>query len=190
MRLTILLENELECDKIIVEDGVSIKDKIFQLLKKGMSIVAIAAALSLPLLQVQQVVAGNQEITQSVSIHQDKLVDFVAKVLYNEAGQQSIEGKQALASVIMNRAKQDPAQIKQVLLKPKQFSCLNQSKKLQPGVGKNWEQCKELAQSMVSGKFEPTVDATHYFNPTLCSPKWAENQPYLDIGSHRFLTLK
>ena len=113
----------------------------------------------------------------------------VARTLWGEARGESITGKVAVASVIYNRAKSNPKKLKAVCLKRKQFSCWN-GRTIKAGKGKAWQECLKIAREMLSGKFKPTINADHYYNPKLCNPKWAWGHEVKMIGNHAFLKLR
>ena len=115
--------------------------------------------------------------------------DTIAATLWLEARGEGREGIQAVASVIANRAAKSGKTMAQECLKSKQFSCWNGAKVAVPtkAKGEVWEFCKATAKTMVNGTFKPTNNATHYYNPKLCSPKWgAKMTDVVMIGRHRF----
>ena len=168
-------------------------NKIFSLIAKGLSIAAIATTLAIPQDVVQAAVrkAPTQRAVLSLSD-----VDKLARTIYAEAEGESYQGKLAVASVIYNRAKGDTTKMVRVVTARKQFSCWDARTPVQ-GKGQAWEDCLEIAQKMIDGSFQPSINANHYFNPKKCSPSWA----YLDkaktrprpkvasIGNHVFLNI-
>jgi spore germination cell wall hydrolase CwlJ-like protein len=51
-----------------------------------------------------------------------------------------------------------------------------------------WKVAKEIANAVMIGAFAPVTSATHYYNPSLCSPKWAVEMKLVDrFGQHVFL---
>lgn len=115
--------------------------------------------------------------------------DTIAATLWLEARGEGCDGIRAVASVIGNRAKKSGKTMAQECLRPKQFSCWNGVKVSVPknAKGKVWEFCKATAKTMVNGTFKPTNNATHYYNPKLCSPKWgAKMTDVVIVGNHRF----
>ena len=118
-------------------------------------------------------------------------------VLMLEAGGEPREGKLAVASVVWSRAQGKAANIGKVLLKPKQFSCMNNGIKaaadnaermaLQYGGVPAWMDCVEISGRMMDGTFAPTITANHYYNPSLCSPSWGKAlRGKVTIGNHIF----
>jgi len=124
----------------------------------------------------------------------DDLLDVISKTLWAEARGESFEGIKAVASVIMNRAKNNTNNIRTVILKPKQFSCWNNGSPVVQTKNSAdidiWMSILFLSESMINGSFKITGDWTHYYNPKLCNPSWAKGIPYVDIGNHRFLKVK
>jgi len=122
------------------------------------------------------------------------LLEIISKTLWAEVRGESFDGIKAVASVIMNRAKQDINNIKDVILKPKQFSCWNNGTPVVTIKNDSdnllWMSIMLLAESMINGGFIPIGDWTHYYNPKLCNPKWAKGISFVDIGNHRFLKTK
>ena len=117
----------------------------------------------------------------------------VADTLYLEARGEKPRGIRAVATVIYNRAKNTGKAFEAVCLQPFQFSCWNASKtrKITPKTRsdtKAYELCLAIEKELLTGKFEPLGEWTHYYNPRLCSPKWArDGQSKAQIGNHIFL---
>ena len=130
-------------------------------------------------------------------------LDTLARTLYGEARGEGVEGMEAVAYVIMNRVKLADdnivrwwgGNIKDVCLKPWQFSCWNEN-------DPNLEKLKELndnnrtfltalyvaADVMVKYKDseDPTNGATHYHTKSI-SPAWSQGLiPCAYIGDHVF----
>ena len=98
-------------------------------------------------------------------------VDLLATVLTLEDN--TTKGMVAINNVVWNRAKQNPKNIRKVLLKKWQFTCLNPhtikkqhlSKLVEKAKSRsNWNVAKSIAENTYKGKFPITVKgATHYF---------------------------
>lgn len=118
---------------------------------------------------------------------------IVADTLYMEARGEGEHGQRAVATVIYNRAKNTGKTFEAVCLQPFQFSCWNASKtrKITPKTrsdAKAYELCLAIEKELLTGNFEPLGEWTHYYNPRLCSPKWArDGQDKTQIGNHVFL---
>lgn len=128
-------------------------------------------------------------------------VDVLARTLYGEARGESVRGKEAVASVILNRVKRAKdrngywwgASIEQVCFKPWQFSCWNEAdpnlKKVmsvKPG-HRVFDTCLRIARRAVSGCLEDaTKGATHYHAEHI-NPPWSRGRPTCaEIGRHLF----
>ena len=118
-------------------------------------------------------------------------VDILARTIYGEARGETVRGKEAVASVIVNRMRRARARggywwgdsIEQVCLKPWQFSCWNENdpnrKKIEavePG-HRVFDTCLRIARRAVSGSLkDPTGGATHYHTLD-ANPPWARGRP-------------
>ena len=114
-----------------------------------------------------------------------------------EARGEGEHGQRAVATVIYNRAHGKGENMETVCLKPYQFSCWNgkapKSVKIAPKNDFDRQAyiiALKIEKELLNGNFEPLGDWTHYYNPRLCSPKWAQGVPYLKIGNHNFLKTK
>lgn len=184
---------------MLIQDPVEIQidliegeflNKIKFMVAKGMTIAAIASALSLPQ-DVVSAASAHIEITKKGAEDPLASLDIVARTIYAEAAGESIEGKLAIASVIYNRARGNSRKVVDVILKPKQFSCWNSGNIPEEGSGQAWLDSMKVAEQLLGGNFTPTVKATHYFNPKKVSPSWAKDQPVVAlIGNHKFLNIE
>lgn len=119
----------------------------------------------------------------------------VADTLYMEARGEGESGLLAVATVIYNRAGGKADKMEVVCLKPKQFSCWNDSKTRAIAPKNDFDKkayklCLQIEKELLNGKFEPQGDWTHYYNPKLCNPKWAGGKAKTKIGNHTFLRTK
>lgn len=124
--------------------------------------------------------------------------ELVARTLMGEAGQEGELGMLAAAAVMDNRRKSGAYgnTFHDVILQPGQFSLYNDITGYAGGQGANkaWQgkispTAWDVAGRVVSGGYDdPTGGATHYYNPRVASPSWANGKPYQDIGNHRFLS--
>ncbi len=127
----------------------------------------------------------------------DDTVDILAKTVWGEARGEPPEGREAVASVIVNRAARRPAAwwgstIKEVCLKPWQFSCWNENdpnRALLDSAHETEEfgEIERIAQLAVEGNLTDLTDgATHYHTRNI-NPHWSANkQPCAEIGDHKF----
>lgn len=117
--------------------------------------------------------------------------ELLARLVWGEARGESIEGKLAVAHVVMNRVKSGKyggkGGVKGVVLKPWQFSCFNATDPnlklmLGPLGGHDapiFQECLAVARMTLEGiTIDPTsrkeegAGATHYFNPRVVNGGW------------------
>ena len=126
---------------------------------------------------------------------------LLAICLMLEAGGESYQGKLAVASVIWNRAEGKAVRVEAVLIKRRQFSCLNNGQAhaaasvdrmiMGQGGTEVWRDCLLIAGEIMDGTFQPTVEASHYYNPSKASPSWGKAlRGKVTVGSHVFGSLK
>ena len=126
----------------------------------------------------------------------DKAVDTLARTIWGEARGESREGKEAVASVILNRLKKPTrfgGTIEEVCLKTSQFSCWNDNDPNLPKLkavdvnDTNFAECLSIAEAAVKGNLaDSTVGADHY-HTTEVSPDWSKNKTTCKtIGNHLF----
>jgi spore germination cell wall hydrolase CwlJ-like protein len=118
---------------------------------------------------------------------------LLARMLFGEARNCSDEEKVAVAYTALNRAKDgkkwNGTDIRGTVLKKWQYSCFNSSdpnreKLMNPEAydSKAWEKCLEISTGVLAGKCQdPTNGATHYFNPSVVSPKWAKSMERKEV---------
>jgi hypothetical protein len=128
--------------------------------------------------------------------------------LYNESESEGQKGREAVAEVVMNRAKDKKEFIKPVILESKQFSWLNESKvtgKIPPVFTRRTKKFLEnksiatpylqIVNNFFSGrKTNHTQGATHYLNEVETKrirggslPSWFYNlENRITIGRHTF----
>lgn len=123
-------------------------------------------------------------------------LEVMAKTLYGEARGEKSEGMEAVANVIVNRAKNPcwwGTDIKSVCLKPQQFSCWNENDPNSRILARDlsgdvvYGVCLNVAKRAIAGVLrDNTHGATHYHTKAV-KPKWAEFQaPCAVIGNHLF----
>ena len=131
--------------------------------------------------------------------------ELLARLVWGEARGESIVGKIAVAHVVMNRVKTGKyggkGGVKGVCLKPWQFSCFNAKDPnlqlmLEPFGGRDapiFRDCLLEARMALGGlSQDPTIGATHYFNPAVVPGGWPASwdrsrmmrRP--TIGRHKF----
>lgn len=131
-------------------------------------------------------------------------LELLALLVWGEARGESDEGKRAVAHLVMNRLKlkRYGKTLKEVILKPAQFSCFNLGDPNRPKLEKlarNREdkevldykllnKCEVIASAVLSGNdHDNTFGSTNYFNPEKAAPKWAKKMiKKTTIGKHDF----
>lgn len=121
---------------------------------------------------------------------------LIAANVYFESTGEPFQGKVAVATVTLNRARIKGKSIRDVIFEPFQFSWANKdgektkakflTKKRIPRFGICWKATEEAIARVNKGM--TLYGATHFFNPDKCkTPKWAKKMTYIvKIGHHRF----
>ena len=130
-------------------------------------------------------------------------LQLLALVIYGEARGEGLDGMLAVASVVMNRVMADGwfgKNIKEVILKKKQFSCFNENDPNRPLLevlaenfdhalryNKVMRMCYWIAKGVLEGFLSSNVeDATHYHHYKV-KPYWAKQMKEVRrIGNHVF----
>ena len=122
--------------------------------------------------------------------------ELLARILTAEAGNQGPVGMLAAGNVIMNRANTTGYGdgIRGVIMKPGQFSPMNSVTGYAGGEqGQNIdaltpsETAYMVADNLMSGSAEDiTGGATHFYNPDISQPSWAQGRDFIRIGDHVF----
>lgn len=124
----------------------------------------------------------------------DDQIDYMARTIYGEARGEGQKGMQAVGNVIMNRVKAGSwygASIKDVVLKPYQFSCWNvgdpNREKILNATPAQLSSARNIAEQVVSGQLpDITGGATHYHAKSV-NPYWAASMTKTaTIGNHIF----
>jgi spore germination cell wall hydrolase CwlJ-like protein len=135
-------------------------------------------------------------------------LNLLTACIYGEARGEPLLGKFAVAWVIRNRTrdKRWPNTFEDVILQPKQFSCMNPDdpnydevlKALLPSrnansINMDWRECRIAAHAVISQIpwcYDPTNEANHYHAASIKIPYWAKNKyPVEAIGNHWFYKL-
>ena len=134
-----------------------------------------------------------EEKELKVLIHE---TGIVAETIWREARGEDLNGRLAVASVIVNRMKERKLSASGVCLQSKQFSCWNGvDASGKPWTGKKltrkefgvWLECVRIAGEIVRSEFKPIGNWNHYYNPKLCNPSWGHAMACVsNIGNHRF----
>lgn len=136
-------------------------------------------------------------------------VEILARTLYGEARNEGYTGMQAVANVVVNRAKAKKSffgtGISGVCLKPRQFSCWNPKfgySTKDANIVANYKrmisattadplyaQAVEIARLAVAGQLTDITKNAAYYHTTAINPSWAKGVlPVKVIGSHKFYT--
>lgn len=128
---------------------------------------------------------------------------LLAICIYGEARGEKMEGKIAVANVIMNRVKAATwmgKTIEGVILKPKQFSCFNEGDPNRLGlmaIAAQWDKafgknkhlrdCCYIAEGVISGDIRDNTDGATHYKTITCHASWAASMQLTDtIGNHEF----
>jgi len=129
-------------------------------------------------------------------------LDLLARTLIGEAGNQGPQGQQAVAQVILNRAKQSGQPIADVIMAKGQFEPWNNPQKrsqllqLDPN-SPQYQEALTNAQAVLNGSAQlpPEIaGADHFYAPKAQAalgrptPSW-DNGTGIDLGGHRFFNL-
>ncbi len=125
----------------------------------------------------------------------DRLTDaeLLARLIYGEARGEGVEGMVAVAQVAMNRARRPSwwgKTLREVILKPYQFSCFNGDyvSRLVTPREKAWLNCLQVAVWILDqhDDDDDTHGSTHYHAVGI-TPHWAASlTKTVQIGSHLF----
>lgn len=121
---------------------------------------------------------------------------YLAKTIWGEARGEGYKGMQAVGNVILNRVSRGGwygASVKDVVLKPYQFSCWNENdinrSKIENLSFNDLQKSRayEIAQKLINGKLgDITNGATHYHAKNII-PYWASSMSKTaEIGNHIF----
>lgn len=119
----------------------------------------------------------------------------LALAVYFEARGESIEGKAAVAHVVVNRAREAgfPDGVCQVVQqggeqRPCQFGWYCDGRSDRPRAGRLWESSLEVAQAVLAGRLEdPTGGALYFVRTRVKKPSWTRRLTRVArIGGHVF----
>ncbi|MBP3687014.1 MAG: cell wall hydrolase [Alphaproteobacteria bacterium] len=120
--------------------------------------------------------------------------DYLARTIWGEARGEGARGMQAVGNVIMNRVKAGGwygASIKDVVLKPYQFSAwnvgdLNRAKMLN-ATPAQLSTARKIAEQLQSGALPDITGGATNYHATGISPLWAKKMTKtVQIGNHIF----
>ncbi len=121
----------------------------------------------------------------------------LALALYHEARGEPIQGRYAVAGVIMERAGDDPGKVCDVVSKPHQFSFLRPGARIEdvplPPDGRAWQNAKREARAALNGDNPWRLPGATHYHALGILPYWAEIGPLKPvdiIGNHVFYAPK
>ncbi|CAF2385788.1 unnamed protein product [Rotaria sp. Silwood2] len=124
-------------------------------------------------------------------------IDVLTRTVYGEARGESIDGQVAVAWVIRNRAAKGRTYmgktIKDVCLKPYQFSCWNSNDKNRSVLlnlytdSEEYQSIRRVVEQVLNGtRTDNTQGSTHYHARRI-QPNWTIGKsPVVTIGNHLF----
>lgn len=136
----------------------------------------------------------DSEYQELLGVYQDVSdLGLLARVVWGESRGEPLAGQVAVASVVLNRVTASGDPIREVILRPKQFSCFNpgdpnRDKLLAPS-GVQWNVALLIGELALDGLLlDPTEGATHYHAVWMGrKPKWAGSLTEVGrLGSHVF----
>ena len=121
---------------------------------------------------------------------------YLAKTIWGEARGEGMQGMQAVANVVMNRvnaASWYGASIKDVVLKPQQFSCWNANDPNRAKIDKLSIEdlaasgALNVARQVISGQLKDITGGATNYHATSVNPAWtAKMTKTVQIGNHVF----
>jgi spore germination cell wall hydrolase CwlJ-like protein len=165
--------------------------------------VAATEALGLTSKQLEDVTKEKDELAKTVEkrkiamISSSREAECLATNIYFEAGSESLDGKKAVAHVVVNRMKNPefPKTACGVVYQGAntgtrscQFSwaCDGMNKAVKFS-SEAWQESKQIAIAVLSGKKDDVTGGALYFHNTTVRPKWATRDKFLvQIGGHKF----
>lgn len=124
----------------------------------------------------------------------DDQADYLARTIYGEARGEGARGMQAVANVIMNRVKAGGwygASVKDVVLKPYQFSCWNANDPnrqiILNATLAQLAQARAIADRAISGELPDITGGAVNYHAKNVNPYWAAKMTKTaTIGNHIF----
>lgn len=115
----------------------------------------------------------------------------LARAIVFEARGESLTGKIAVASVILNRVDDSrfPNTIRGVIHQPYQFSFIHDMQYQTTPDKRDWTKAYSVAYDVKHGALDRVTDATFYLNPSSLGrlPRWARKFRHVaTIGNHHF----
>jgi N-acetylmuramoyl-L-alanine amidase len=167
-------------DQIATKYGVTI-DQLKA--RNGLKENEIQAGATLKII-IPQFIKAQQELIKKNQEHPD--LNLLARLIEAEAEGESLTGKVAVGSVILNRAEDDrfPDTIKEVIYQENQFTPVKNGRlnAVTPS-----EESFAAAKQAIAGE-KPVSNALFFFNPSLTNDTFLHSKQVLaKIGNHEFL---
>jgi spore germination cell wall hydrolase CwlJ-like protein len=146
-------------------------------------------------------VKAQSDAGDDVPVTSDRDLLTVARTVFGEARGEPTQGKEAVASVILNRSRSGryPSNIADVCLQAFQFSCWNKNDPnrpkmlaLKPKSDKDFDECLAAADRVIRGLVPDRTDGALHYHTKAVKPKWVAASPKARvsaiIGNHIFYT--
>ncbi len=147
------------------------------------------------ILAILGIYVGYRLVKKGYDMTQDQDV-YLAKTIWGEARGEGMQGMQAVANVVMNRvnaASWYGASIKDVVLKPQQFSCWNANDPNRAKIDKLSIEdlaasgALNVARQVISGQLKDITGGATNYHATSVNPAWtAKMTKTVQIGNHVF----
>lgn len=144
--------------------------------------------------QIEAVAVFNQS-NDSIYVT-DEDIYLMAQVVYAESCAEPYSGKVAVASVILNRARNGrfPKSISGVINQKNAFSCVRNGKVIHNGISDVIPDSASYTAVLdaLKGK-DPTYKAVFFYNPEIATSQWMKDIKKADvktIGNHVFFVVK
>lgn len=149
--------------------------------------------MSAPILIIEM---DPDEESRTAPVRRGSVADILARTLWGEARGESVRGIEAVAAVVINRARRGGwwgRSVEGVCRKPMQFSCWNPDDPNRAKLeavdesDRMFRICLRIARRALAGSVDdPTRGATHYHVRGLL-PAWSRGrEPSAEIGNHLF----
>ena len=117
--------------------------------------------------------------------------DLLVRTVFGEAEGETALGRQAVAHVALNRAKQQGKPVGEVVMAPRQFDGLTgktRGKRAQSikRTSAGYKEAAKAVDAALAAEVDPTKGSTHFHHVNI-TPRWAEGKtPTIIIGKHAF----
>jgi len=134
-----------------------------------------------PLSQLALQTVGSFSLGKASLSNQSTALKCMAQAIYYEAAHEPVEGKRAVAQVILNRLRHKayPSSVCSVVYQGSsrrtgcQFSFTCDGSLLRKPMAKPWREAKAVARQALAGKVENSVGTATHYHADYVLPKWA-----------------